>query len=467
MEITILIDRTEILPEARYIAHICSQLLDATFTVNNLSTHNKQNSYIIAYCTQQSIPLISQLPLLHIVPDMDFWDKYLDNYNVNLSVEQSWELPIIGSNPNADNISLEQDKVVVPADIFVSMFSLVTRLEEVDACDEKLDNHGRYIAGNSIAAKYIETPLVNLYAEKIQQWLDFVYDISVGMRYTGLTVVMSHDIDIPYYYSSRRVELSELKNSLIYRNGKYESWKDLWHYLKYLIGVMPDPYDTFEYMCNVEKKYGVKSTYFILLSEENRWGLNVKQYSRKLKMLVDAGHEIALHPGYTALANESVINQQRDALEQLIGQKIHGVRHHFLRFKIPESYRAISSCGLAYDSSLGFAEKHGFRAGICTPFKPYDTKRRTIIDLWEIPLVVMDGTLKDYENYGPGDALEKIKNIATIVHNAGGVLVFNWHNSFFEQGGVAWRKVYEESLNFFKELDARFCACKQLVENNH
>ena len=42
------------------------------------------------------------------------------------------------------------------------------------------------------------------------------------------------------------------------------------------------------------------------------------------------------------------------------GYAITGVRNHFLRFKIPESYHVVHDTGLVYDSTLGFAEHEGF-----------------------------------------------------------------------------------------------------------
>jgi hypothetical protein len=62
----------------------------------------------------------------------------------------------------------------------------------------------------------------------------------------------------------------------------------------------------------------------------------------------------------------------------------------------------------------------------------------------------MDGTLKDYLNLTPADALAKIKMLITEVKKVNGTFISLWHNESLsdKKRWTGWRKVYEEMLEF-------------------
>ena len=108
------------------------------------------------------------------------------------------------------------------------------------------------------------------------------------------------------------------------------------------------------------------------MSPDNKWGLLKKKYTERLKWLVSQKCEIGIHPGYESAFDSEKIQTEKEEVEQMAGIGISGVRNHFLRFSIPKSWRNYEELGLLYDSTLGYAEREGFRAGIAAPFKPFD-----------------------------------------------------------------------------------------------
>jgi len=68
--------------------------------------------------------------------------------------------------------------------------------------------------------------------------------------------------------------------------------------------------------------------------------------------------------------------------------------------------------GLAYDSSLGFAETCGFRNGANFAFPPYDFEREGPCSFLEIPLAIMDGSLQLSSRSLKRDPLEIAETIA-------------------------------------------------------
>jgi len=143
-------------------------------------------------------------------------------------------------------------------------------------------------------------------------------------------------------------------------------------------------------------------------------------------------------------------------LENVTGRPVIGYRNHYLRFSVPKTWQLLSEAGFKYDTTFGFPDVVGFRNGMCHPFMPYDLHRMKDIDIMEIPLAIMDGTLfgmsKSYD-----EALSIAKRLIDTVRLHNGVLVLNWHtNSFNCPFRGEWPKAYESIIKYASEQNAWF-----------
>ena len=80
-----------------------------------------------------------------------------------------------------------------------------------------------------------------------------------------------------------------------------------------------------------------------------------------------------------------------------------------MRFNIPNTWNIWDRHNLKSDSSIGFYEHIGFRAGTCYEYPVYDVVNRKMLRLTERPLIVMDTALKRIADNGKEaiDALSK------------------------------------------------------------
>lgn len=107
---------------------------------------------------------------------------------------------------------------------------------------------------------------------------------------------------------------------------------------------------------------------------------------------------------------------------------------HYLRWEHPTTMYGWVQAGMSYDSTLGYADKPGFRCGTCFEYPAFDVVRDQILPLRIRPLVAMDQTFlgAHYMALSAGeeafDAFFRIKNACRQV---GGVFSLLWHNSFF------------------------------------
>ena len=97
---------------------------------------------------------------------------------------------------------------------------------------------------------------------------------------------------------------------------------------------------------------------------------------------------------------------------------------------------------------------------MCHPFKPYNLQNRKIIDILEIPLVIMDGSLfEDYMRLDKGTAWELTRRLIDTVASCHGVITLVWHNTTLpgEQ-----RIFYEKILNYCSEMNAWMTSGEQI-----
>jgi hypothetical protein len=128
---------------------------------------------------------------------------------------------------------------------------------------------------------------------------------------------------------------------------------------------------------------------------------------------------------------------------------VHGIRYHYLRCLYHETLPLLEQARFSYDTSLAFAEHEGFRCGCSFPFRPYHLGEERPLDLVELPLAVMDGTLQEPHHRGLDAAGAERAAAAVLdrVGRSGGAVSILWHNNRFDRRAargydrVYWRLV--------------------------
>lgn len=163
-----------------------------------------------------------------------------------------------------------------------------------------------------------------------------------------------------------------------------------------------------------------------------------------VEWLDDHGVETGVHPSYATYLSPELLLEEVQILQDVLGKKVLGGRQHYLRWS-PETWRHWEMCGLAYDSTVGFADRIGFRAGTCLPYRPWLLRLDREANLTEIPLIVMDKTLMEYMGLRPQESLEKVIDCAARCRAVGGVFTLLWHNSSLDKS--KYSTVYQTVLD--------------------
>jgi peptidoglycan/xylan/chitin deacetylase (PgdA/CDA1 family) len=351
---------------------------------------------------------------------------------------------------------IDNHVIIFHVDLIATIIFMLTRWEEV--IQDVRGVHNRFPASASLAYKqnFLDRPIVDEYALVFQTWVKKILP-SWQPQKTQASLWLTHDIDHLNEYASLYSFGKQVLKSIF----RLQGLKHLRYIIEEFIKVNRDLtqgryYQSALTLSNLDKKHNYKSTFFFQASKRTHFDSGYDPSRSEIqglfKEISSSNHEIGLHIGYYSYDNEERIRKEFTRLRPLIKQTSIGVRSHYLRFRVPHSWRFFSNTGLAYDCTMGYAEYEGFRCGTCHPFNPFDLERNKKIDITEIPLIVMDGTLKNYRHMNIQEAEERILTLAKRCKNVGGVFTLLWHNTNIDGEWIAWGELYKRILTKLKKL---------------
>jgi hypothetical protein len=230
-----------------------------------------------------------------------------------------------------------------------------------------------------------------------------------------------------------------------------------------------DPNWRFEQLLVAERSRGAGSTFFVLAAHRDRHdGAAPEAYERLRPRLVETllqhGGEVGLHGSYRSAEDSALLSDDYDTLLEVMSvytdiTRVAGHRYHYLRVDPHANLRPLEELGLEYDTTLGFPDAPGFRAGIAHPFRPWDFDRDEALDLVEIPLAAMDATLAEarYLGLSAREAWPPLERILDWAQANGGGFALLWHPDRFDPGTSAgWDRLYYRVLD---EVRARGGIC--------
>jgi len=340
----------------------------------------------------------------------------------------------------------------MPFDVFAASFYLVSRYEEY--LPHIRDEHDRFEPKNSLAFihEFLQIPLVNIYAEWIKEIIQNNYPTFVfpEKKYNFISTI---DIDNAYAFAQKgfvRGIGGFLKDTLNL------NFKGIIARAKVLLSLEKDPYDTYEFQLNIQKQYKFKSVYFFLVgnygvNDKNLSVLNSK-FQALIKMVGDYA-QVGIHPSYASNSSRIQLKKEIARLSKVLHRDITSSRQHFLKLRLPETYRDLIDSDIVDDYTMGYASYVGFRASICSTFNFYDLDMELETKLKVHPFAFMEGTLKYSMKTEPNQAMSVIKPLVDSVKKVNGTFISLWHNDSLNNSKLweGWHRVYEETMKYASE----------------
>jgi hypothetical protein len=173
----------------------------------------------------------------------------------------------------------------------------------------------------------------------------------------------------------------------------------------------------------------------------------VSEIEGDARIALTRGTELAVH-GIDAWHDADIGRAELRELTDATGQNSAGVRMHWLYFTA-DSPRHLEAAGFDYDSTWGYNDAVGYRAGTSQVFRLPGSER-----LMELPLSIMDSALfySGRMCLAREAALQLCRQIIADSRRFGGVLVVNWHDRSLAPERL-WDRCYRELIKEIGEAE--------------
>jgi hypothetical protein len=335
-----------------------------------------------------------------------------------------------------------------PFDIFAASFYLLSRYEEY--LPHEKDIYGRYAHEKSIAYKegFLSLPLINIWIEDFKKVLKEKYP-TLNFQQPIFKFAPTYDIDEAFSYRNKgflRTAGGFIKSFL---NGK---WSLIQERINVLQGKLKDPFDSFDWMDELNSKNNLEPKYFFLVPKNNgQYDKNILPSSSVMRQLIKEHAEkypLGIHPSWQSGDDETVLKTEIEILSTISGKKITASRQHYIRFNLPEGYRRLINACITDDYSMGYGSINGFRASVASSFYWYDLEKEEATNLMLHPFCYMEANSFFEQKFTPEQAFDEMMHYYNIVKSVNGTLITLWHNTFLgtDKFYKGWRDAYEKFI---------------------
>ena len=398
------------------------------------------------WLTERTMPV---LPLRALAPDR----------SESAPAGPSRPIPVLfeETDPDARAWREAPNGLALTVDVFGTIFFLLSRYEEVVRTDR--DDHDRFPAAASVAASagFLDRPIADEYVDLLWAAMRRLWP-HLQRRASAFRLRLTHDVDRPWAVLGQPASgiARSLAADLLVRRDPGLAMRRIRSAVDAPSGgVLNDPLNRFGSFMDVSERHGLRSTFYFQAGGspgdfDFRYRPSDPPIQHLIRQIHERGHDIGLHASYV-----SHLSADRTAAElaALVGacraagfeQPAWGVRQHFLRFENPQTWQIHERAGLVHDSTVGFADQIGFRAGTCREFPAFDLLGRRTLRLRERPLLVMDTTLVGYMGLDLDEATSRVRAIVDECRMHGGDAVLLYHNNTLP--GDAFDRHYRELVD--------------------
>lgn len=387
------------------------------------------------------------------------------------SADGGLEIPVFASESKdtCEAIQTVDNKLAIPYDLVTPSFIFLSREEEYHELPR--DQHNRFLYAYSLARRYncIDFPLVDEYAMLLRKWiLDYLHP-EIAIHPKDFQFIPTHDIDLLYRFKNPLQAFKSIfgRDLLINRSMKEVS-TSLQEYRDWKIDSLSDPYITgIQELLRVAKERHLPARFFfkaqVTGEPDCTYDFDDAGVRRSIELIKTAGMNIGLHGSFESYNQPERFSQEKNRLEEICQSPIDSCRQHFLRFTLQRdlcNYTVLNkqslsslevhhrntlqvwqSAGIRHDYTLGYAEQPGFRCGTCHSYPLYDLDNDCLTEVFEHPLIVMDGSLFDYLQLDAEHSIALISQLIKRCKAVEGNFIMLWHNHLLSRN---YRQLYHD-----------------------
>jgi hypothetical protein len=355
----------------------------------------------------------------------------------------SGPLPVIygDGHPGSTAWQVTSGGLRLAVDVFGSAFFMLSRYEELVVTAR--DQFGRFPASASVAATqgFLERPIVDEYVDLLWTAMHRLWP-ALSRRRPEFRLRLTHDVDDAWAAFERPFGVvgHAVAGDVLTRRDLRLAFRRSRSFVAGRLGrLYDDPFDTFDFLMDESERHGLQSTFYFMVggtdpAHDATYNVEDPRIVALIARINSRGHEVGLHGGFGSFESAERLSAEKAKLDRAraaagIEAPSIGIRQHYLRFSNPITWRSQEAAGFRHDSTLGYAERVGFRAGTGREYPVYDLEERRALSLRERPLLVMDGTLLVYMGLGEEEAVARAGAVAAAAREHESEAVLLYHNS--------------------------------------
>ena len=327
-------------------------------------------------------------------------------------------------------------------DLIGGIFRLLTMVDENHVLDSQRDKRGIFLVEHLSNERALCSgkPIVEYHVAEITKILKLYRPSFVPEenKYDGYrnALLLTHDTDATNLFAPQEILFNFVKSVYRFDKVRFKMFRE--GVVNFGSSLKTNPLYGFQGWDEYTKNKDIKSAFYLYARSKVRPTINDCRSGVQsngfnwadLRRMSDEGNEFGLHPPINAKYSLDEFLTSKKYIEDKIQAPVYGLRHHYwaLDWENPyKTHRLHENAGFRYDLSTAWRDRAGFRAGTCMPFKPWDPVRKRALNIYSIPLTVMDGHLMHSE-FKELDAKEKLgQSVIDEVFTNNGVVVFDWH----------------------------------------
>jgi hypothetical protein len=251
----------------------------------------------------------------------------------------------------------------------------------------------------------------------------------------GFAVVLSHDVDfIPSGIGDMlRQGAKTMLRHLVRERDPMDALRAGTGLVRALVKGK-DPYGCIPEIIEHERRLGVKSSFQVAVARHHpndvNYDFNDEKTREYLSVIPRSGFDLCLHGSYLSTRRAEAYVGEAEVLRAALGA-VEGSRQHFLSFDYDTLFCAQEAAGIEYDMSLGYPDRSGPRVGFSYPFFPYDLSADRPFNVVQLPLFLMDVTLRIYMGLKGDAARDAVRGEIARLAGKGGCVSAVWHPIVF------------------------------------
>lgn len=332
----------------------------------------------------------------------------------------------------------------MPFDVFAATFFLITRYEEY--LPQVRDQYGRFTPESSCLYQMgvLDKPVVDIWVMELAKRLH----LEKVMKPRTYSFQPTYDIDAAWAFLHKGV----YRTSGAYIRDLLEGdWDEIRHRNRVIFKHEKDPFDSFDFQFQLQEEFHLKPIYFIHCGDydNNDKSISIhKEAFRTLIKRIGDYADVGIHPSFSSYLDPARLQTEVNRLASVLNREVTKSRQHFLRMTLPRSYQRLIELDIRDDYTMGYASQVGFRAGTASAFRFYDLETDAATALQVHPFAVMDGTLRDYLNYGITESYNTVLKVVNEIKKVNGTFVYLTHNETLggQKRWVGWPEMYRKIL---------------------